>query len=90
MQIDKNRTALLVIDAIEATGDDTLYDPETTTGAYRAAVARSVAACHAAGIPVIFCNDAHVPGLDRELELWGEHGIAGAMRIFPEIWAVRT
>ena len=85
MQVDKNKTALLVIDAIEATGDDTLYDPETTTGAYRAAVARSVAACHAAAIPVIFCNDAHVPGLDRELELWGEHGIAGAMRIFPEI-----
>ncbi len=85
MKIDTNATALLVIDAIEATGDDALYDPDAATAAYRAAVARSVAACHAAGVPVIFCNDAHIPGLDRELELWGEHGVAGASRIFPEI-----
>ena len=28
-------------------------------------------------VPVIFANDAHIKGLDRELELWGEHGIAG-------------
>ena len=85
MMIDKNTTALLVIDAIEAVGDDSLYDPDAATAAYRAAVARSVAAAHAAGIPVIFCNDAHVRGLDRELELWGEHGIAGETRIFPEV-----
>ena len=85
MNIEKNATALLVIDAIEAVGDDSLYDPVAATAAYRAAVARSVAACHAAGVPVIFCNDAHVRGLDRELELWGEHGIAGETRIFPEI-----
>lgn len=29
-----------------------------------------------AGMPVIFTNDAHIPGLDRELVLWGTHGIA--------------
>lgn len=85
MKLDKNATALLVIDAIEATGEDALYDPDAATAAYRGAVARSVAACHAAGIPVIFCNDAHIRGLDRELELWGEHGIAGESRIFPEV-----
>lgn len=85
MKLEKNATALLVIDAIEAVGDDSLYDPDAATAAYRAAVARSVAACHAAGIPVIFCNDAHVRGLDRELELWGEHGVEGETRIFPEI-----
>jgi len=28
-------------------------------------------------MPVIFANDAHIPGLDRELALWGDHGIAG-------------
>ena len=82
---DKNATALLVIDAIEATGDDTLYDSDAATAVYRAAVARAVDACHAAGVSVIFCNDAHVRGLDRELELWGEHGIAGESRIFPQI-----
>ena len=85
MMLDKNATALLVIDAIEATGEDALYDPDAATAAYRGAVARSVAACHAAGIPVIFCNDSHIRGLDRELELWGEHGIAGESRIFPEV-----
>ena len=85
MQIDTNATALLVIDAIEAVGDDALYDPDAATAAYRAAVARAVAACHAAGVPVVFCNDAHIPGLDRELELWGEHGVAGKTRIFPEV-----
>lgn len=85
MEPEKNAAALLVIDAIEAVGEDSLYDPDAATAAYRTAVARAVAACHAAGVPVIFCNDAHVRGLDRELELWGEHGIAGESRIFPEV-----
>lgn len=85
MEPEKNAAALLVIDAIEAVGEDSLYDPDAATTAYRTAVARAVAACHAAGVPVIFCNDAHVRGLDRELELWGEHGIAGESRIFPEV-----
>ena len=85
MKLEKNATALLVIDAIEATGADTLYDPDAATAAYRSSVARAVAACHVAGVPVIFCNDAHIRGLDRELELWGEHGVAGESRIFPEI-----
>ena len=85
MNTDLSAAALLVIDAIEAVGDDSLYDPDAATAAYRSAVARSVTACRAAGIPIIFCNDAHVRGLDRELELWGEHGVAGETRIFPEI-----
>ena len=85
MELEKNAAALLVIDAIEAVGEDSLYDPDAATAAYRTAGARAVAACHAAGVPVIFCNDAHVRGLDRELELWGEHGIAGESRIFPEV-----
>lgn len=85
MELEKNAAALLVIDAIEAVGEDSLYDPDAATAAYRTAVARAVAACHAAGVPVIFCNDAHVRGLDRELELWREHGIAGESRIFPEV-----
>ena len=85
MELNKNAAALLVIDAIEAVGEDSLYDPDAATTAYRNAVARAVTACHAAGVPVIFCNDAHVRGLDRELDLWGEHGIAGETRIFPEI-----
>lgn len=85
MEISKDQTALLVIDAIEATGADSLYDPDAATVAYRTNVARVVDACHASGVPVIFCNDAHILGLDRELDIWGEHGIAGETRIFPEV-----
>ena len=59
MTVDKTSCALLVIDAIEALGDDSLYDPGSATATYRDNVARVVAACHAAGVPVIFCNDAH-------------------------------
>ncbi len=31
----------------------------------------------AAGLPVIFCCDAHRKGIDGELPLWGEHAMAG-------------
>jgi len=30
------------------------------------------------GIPVIYCNDAHFKGMDRELLLWGEHALKGS------------
>ncbi len=29
------------------------------------------------GLPVIYAKDAHVPGVDKEFELWGEHAVAG-------------
>jgi nicotinamidase-related amidase len=29
------------------------------------------------GIPVIYCNDSHLKGIDRELLLWGDHALAG-------------
>jgi nicotinamidase-related amidase len=29
------------------------------------------------GIPVIYCNDVHLKGIDRELLLWGDHALAG-------------
>jgi nicotinamidase-related amidase len=34
-------------------------------------------AARAKGIPVIYCNDAHLKGIDRELLIWGEHALAG-------------
>ena len=36
---------------------------------------RIVKAARAKHVPVIFCNDAHLPAIDREMELWGQHGI---------------
>jgi len=29
------------------------------------------------GLPVIYTNDAHLKGVDKELGLWGEHAVAG-------------
>lgn len=44
-------------------------------------------AARQAGIPVIFCNDAHIAGIDRELKLWGDHAIAGTpgAQVIPEL-----
>ena len=39
------------------------------------------------GMPVIFCNDAHLKGIDHELKLWGDHAIAGTegAEVIPEL-----
>ena len=87
MAIDKDRCALLVIDVLNAEGDDALYAP---TGAEREMNERCVEvtrAARAAGLPVFFCCDQHIPGVDRELDLWGEHGIAGRARPIAELEA---
>lgn len=38
-------------------------------------------------VPVIFCNDAHIKGVDHELKLWGDHAIAGTKgaEVIPEL-----
>ena len=43
--------------------------------------------CREKGIPVIFCNDAHLKGIDHELKLWGDHAIAGTKgaEVIPEL-----
>ncbi len=40
-----------------------------------------------AGVPVIFSNDAHLAGIDRELIIWGDHAIAGTKgaEVIPEL-----
>lgn len=72
--VDLDECALVVIDE--------LGDPMGTPleGVLKPAIentARLARAARAHGVPVVFANDAHVPGLDHELDLWGEHGIAG-------------
>lgn len=39
------------------------------------------------GVYVIYSNDAHIKGIDKELELWGDHAIAGTpgAEVIPEI-----
>ena len=82
--MDMKHAALVVIDEL---GDpeqtplvDTLLPPTLKT-------AQLVEAAHKTGMPVIFTNDAHLPGIDHELELWGAHGIAGSpeAQISPQI-----
>ncbi len=46
----------------------------------KAIVPAVIKLCDAArekGIPVIFSNDCHIKGVDKELEFWGDHAIAG-------------
>ena len=89
MALDKATTALLVIDAIDSLPDveDSVYDNEPTPemAAFRNSLAKVVDLAHQAGVPVVYANDAHIPGIDHELELWAPHGIAGRTRIFPEV-----
>ena len=51
------------------------------------ATAALLDAARKAGVPVIFCNDAHVPGIDLELTIWGDHAIIGTKgaEVIPEL-----
>lgn len=51
------------------------------------ATAQLLDAARKAGVPVIFCNDAHIKGVDWELKLWGDHAIAGTegAEVIPEL-----
>ncbi len=71
-EIDLAHCAVLVIDVLGGHGS---VVPGLETMAQNAV--RIVEAARTKGLPVIFSNDAHRPPYDRELELWGEHGIAG-------------
>lgn len=70
--VDLSRTAVLVIDVLGGEGG---IVPGLEGMAENAV--NIVKAARAKGLPVIFANDAHIPGLDQEIELWGEHGIKG-------------
>ena len=73
--LDAATTALLAIDILGEVEDHPAAD--VMAPAY-AQAARLAACCREHEIPVIFTNDAHLSGIDRELVLWGEHGIAGS------------
>jgi nicotinamidase-related amidase len=72
--------ALLVIDMLGnpyASPVSELAVPATENGA------RICTAARENGVPVIFCDDAHISGLDRELELWGDHALIGTPEAQP-------
>ena len=51
------------------------------------ATARLLDAAREKGVPVIYCNDAHLPGIDRELKIWGDHALVGTLgaEVVPEL-----
>ena len=72
-EIDLGKTAVLVIDIL---GGEEGTLPQLQEMASNAVAI--VNAARAKGVPIIFSCDAHVPAYDKEIELWGEHGIAGS------------
>ncbi len=69
-EFDAKRAAVLVVDVLGGV-DGPTPGLEDMAGN----CVKIVKAARRAQIPVIFANDAHIEGLDREIELWGEHGM---------------
>lgn len=69
-EINLSTTAVLVIDVLGGSGGPTPGLEEMAENAISI-----VKTARKAGLPVLFTNDAHIEGVDRELELWGEHGV---------------
>ena len=80
-----NKPAILVVDMLN----------DFVTGALGCDRAREIVpasaqlleAARKAGVPVIFCNDCHIKGIDRELTIWGDHAIKGTpgADVIPEL-----
>jgi nicotinamidase-related amidase len=87
MKIDAATSAVLVIDVLVSTDTDTVYTPDPAEERVVANSARVVDAARAAGMPVVFCCDAHIRGVDKEIDLWGEHGMAGECEPSPALKA---
>ena len=83
--MNPKKTAILVVDMLN----------DFVTGALKCdrglaivpATARLLDGARKKGVPVIFCNDAHIKGVDHELKLWGDHAIAGTegAKVIPEL-----
>ena len=80
-----NKPAILVVDML----NDFVYGALTCERgkAIVPATAQLLDAARKAGVPIIFCNDAHRKGIDRELIIWGDHAIAGTpgAEVIPEL-----
>lgn len=76
--IELAKTAVLVIDVLG--GSDAVLPALEKMADNSVNIVKAARNVH---VPVIFANDAHIAGLDRELELWGEHGIKGTREASP-------
>ncbi len=83
--MNKEKTVILVVDMLN----------DFVTGALacdrgKAIVPKTAELLKAArenNVPVVFCNDAHLKGIDHELKLWGDHAIVGTegAQVIPEL-----
>ena len=83
--MNKKKSAVIVVDMLN----------DFVTGALKCdrglaivpATAKLLKGARAAGVPVVFSNDAHLKGIDREFEVWGEHAVAGTKgaEVIPEL-----
>lgn len=83
--MDNKKTAILVVDMLN----------DFVTGALKCErgqaivpqTAKLLAAARENQVTVVFCNDAHLKGIDHELKLWGDHAIAGTKgaEVIPEL-----
>ena len=81
----KDKTAILVVDMLN----------DFVTGALKCdrglaivpKTAQLLKSAREHDVPVIFCNDAHIKGVDHELKLWGDHAIVGTKgaEVIPEL-----
>lgn len=85
MNIDAASTALLVVDILVTDASDLLYNPDPQEEALVSKAVQVTRAARSAGLPVLFLCDQHIPGVDRELELWGEHGVKGKAHPHPAL-----
>lgn len=85
MNVDAASTALLVIDILVTDASDSLYNPDPQEEALVDKAVQVTRAARSAGLPVLFLCDQHIPGVDRELELWGEHGVKGKAHPHPAL-----
>jgi nicotinamidase-related amidase len=69
------KPAIIVIDMLE----DFVHGELKCERAQRTIepLGRLLDAARSQGVPVIFSNDAHVPDVDHEFKIWGEHAVVG-------------
>ena len=83
--MELKKPAILVVDMLNDFVTGPLGGPFAT--AIVEPTAQLLAAAREKGVPVIFCNDAHIKDIDRELALWGDHAIVGTpgAEVIPEL-----
>ena len=73
--MENKKTAILVVDMLNDFVTGALKCERGQAIVPKTAQLLKQARLH--GVPVIFCNDAHLKDIDHECRLWGEHAIAG-------------